>query len=171
MSYPRKEYNPDQPKKNWSLQEAKLKIASFCGYQERCQEEVRRKLVERGVYGEQAEVLISDLIEEGFLNEERFAKAFVRGKYGLKKWGRNKIIQELKFRKISPNCIKSGMKEVEEDEYWHNLLSQAEKKWTLIKEKDPLIKRYKLQQYLIGRGYEFDLIQMAIEEMISGKKL
>jgi regulatory protein len=171
MSYPRKEYSPDQPKKYWSIQEAKLKIASFCAYQERCQEEVRRKLAERGIYGEQAEELISDLIEEGFLNEERFTKAFVRGKYGLKKWGRNKIIQELKFRKISPNCIQSGMKEIEEDEYWHNLLSQAEKKWILIKEKDPLIKRFKLQQYLIGRGFEIDLIQMAIEEMISGKNL
>jgi regulatory protein len=171
MSYPRKEYNPDQPKKYWSLEEAKLKIAAYCAYQERCQEEVRMKLAERGIYGEQAEELISDLIEEGFLNEERFAKAFVTGKYGLKKWGRNKIIHELKFRKISPNCIKSGLKEIEEDNYWHNLLSQAEKKWTLIKEKEPLIKKYKLQQYLIGRGFEVDMVQMAIEEMISGKKL
>jgi len=171
MSYPRKEYNPDQPKKYWSLQEAKLKIAAYCAYQERSQEEVRKKLTERGVHGEHAEELISNMIEGGFLNEERFTMAFVRGKYRLKKWGRKKIIQELKFRKISPNCIKSGMKEIDEDEYWHILLSQAEKKWDLIKEKDPMIKRYKLQQYLIGRGFEIDLIQMAIEEMISGKKL
>ncbi|MDX5479041.1 MAG: RecX family transcriptional regulator, partial [Cyclobacteriaceae bacterium] len=76
MSYPRKEYNPEQPKKYWSLQEAKIKIAAYCAYQERCQEEVRNKLTEKGIYGTQAEDLIALMIEEGFLNEERFAQAF-----------------------------------------------------------------------------------------------
>ncbi|MFD2200468.1 regulatory protein RecX [Shivajiella indica] len=171
MSYPRKEYNPDQPKKYWTMQEAKIKIAAYCAYQERYQEEVRNKLSEKGIFGNPAEELISLMIEEDFLNEERFAQAFVRGKYKLKKWGKNKILQELKFRQISPNCIKSGMKEIDTEEYWQNLFQLTEKKWSLIKDKDLLKKKYKVQQYLISRGYEIDLIQRAIDEMISDQNL
>lgn len=167
MSYPRKEYGAQTPKKQWTPQEAKVKIAAYCAYQERCQEEVRTKLAERGIFGTEAEDLIATMISEGFLNEERYAQAFVRGKYRLKKWGRNKIIHELKFRKISPNCIKSGLKEIDGDEYWNLLLQVAEKKWQALKEGDDLKKKYKIQQYLTGRGFEQDLIQMAIKEMIS----
>ncbi len=167
MSYPRKEYNPDQPKKYWSLAEAKVRIASFCAYQERYQQEVRDKLHERGIYGEDAEELIAYMINEGFLNEERFAQAFVRGKFRIKKWGRNKILQELKFRQISPNCIKSGMKEIDEAEYWDTLLHLVEKKAGLLKESDDFKKRYKIHQYLMGRGFENDLIQNAIETIFS----
>jgi regulatory protein len=171
MSYLRKEYDPDRPKKYWSLQEAKLKIASYCAYQERCQSEVRNKLAENGILGSTAEDLIASMIEEGFLNEERFAQSFVRGKYRLKKWGRNKIQQELKSRQVSPNCIKSGMKEIEEAEYWQNLLIQTEKKWLLTNEKDLFRKRIKVQRYLIGKGFEIELVQLAIEEMISDQNL
>lgn len=171
MSYPRKEYNPEQPKKYWSLQEAKIKIAAYCAYQERCQEEVRNKLLEKGIYGPPAEDLIALMIEEGFLNEERFAQAFVRGKYRLKKWGRNKILQELKLRKISPNCIKSGMKEIDPEEYWELLIQLAEKKWLSVKDTDLFKKKYKTHQYLLGRGFETDLIQNAIEEMISRQNI
>ncbi|WP_130274701.1 regulatory protein RecX [Cecembia calidifontis] len=167
MSYPRKEYGQQTPKKQWTPQEAKLKIAAFCAYQERCQEEVRKKLAERGVYGTAAEDLIATLIAEGFLNEERYAKAFVRGKFRLKKWGRNKIIHELKFRKISPTCINSGLKEIEGEEYWNLLLEVAGKKWQSLKEKDPLKKKYQTKQYLMGRGFEQDLIQMVMKEIIS----
>ncbi len=167
MSYLRKDYGSDPPKKHWSLQEAKIRIAAYCAYQERCQAEVRAKLAEKGIYGTHAEDLIATMISEGFLNEERFACAFVRGKFRLKKWGRNKILQELKVRKISPNCIKSGMKEIDPEEYWELLLRQVEKKWGLIKEADTIKKKYKVQQYLIGRGFEPDLVQMAVQEMIS----
>lgn len=168
MSYLRKEYGMDRPKKLWSLQEAKVRIAAFCAYQERCQQEVRSKLAERGVYGDEAEDLIATLIADGFLNEERFAASFVRGKFKLKKWGKNKIFQELKMRKISPNCIKSGMKEIDPEEYWEILLQQANKKWKLTNEAESLKKKYKVQQYLIGRGFEADLVQTAIEDIISG---
>ena len=167
MSYPRKEYGAQIPKKPWTPQEAKVKIAAYCAYQERCQEEVRAKLSERGIYGTEAEDLIATMISEGFLNEERFAKAYVRGKYRLKKWGRNKIIHELKFRKISPNCIKSGLKEIDGDEYWNLLLQVTEKKWQSIKEGDILKKKFKIQQFLAGRGFEQDLIQLAINEIFS----
>ncbi|ERM83796.1 hypothetical protein P872_01920 [Rhodonellum psychrophilum GCM71 = DSM 17998] len=162
MSYPRKDYDSDAPKKYWSLEEAKLKIASYCAYQERCQKEVREKLHEKGVYGTPAEDLIAEMITEGFLNEERFAQSFFRGKFRMKKWGRNKILQELKFRQISPNCIKSGLKEIEEDEYLETLDQLVEKKWDSISEKDLFRKKNKVFQYLIGRGFESDLIQEAM---------
>lgn len=166
MSYPRKEYGNQGPKKQWSLQEAKVKVAAYCAYQERCQEEVRTKLAERGIFGTEAEDLIATMISEGFINEERYAQAFVRGKYRLKKWGRNKIINELKSRKISPNCIKSGLKEIDGEEYWGILIHVAEKKWQSLKETDGMKKKFKTHQYLMGRGFEPDLIQMAIEEII-----
>lgn len=162
MSYPGKEYASDPPKKYWTEEEAKIKIAAFCAYQERCQKEVRDKLHERGLYGDKAEELIADMISEGFLNEERFAKAFVRGKFRLKKWGRNKILQDLKFRNISANCIKYGFKEIEDQEYVDTLRELAEKKWRSLSEKDIFKKKHKVYQYLIGRGYEGDLIQEAI---------
>jgi regulatory protein len=171
MSYPRKEYGAQIPKKLWTPQEAKVKIAAYCAYQERSQEDVRAKLAERGIYGTEAEDLIATMISEGFLNEERFAKAYVRGKYRLKKWGRNKIIHELKFRKISSNCIKSGLKEIDGDEYWNLLLQVTDKKWQSLNEGDVLKKKYKIQQFLAGRGFEQDLIQLAINEIISKKNL
>jgi regulatory protein len=171
MSYPRKEYKPDQPKKYWSMAEAKVRIAAFCAYQERYQQEVRNKLQERGIYGDEAEELIAYLISEGYLSEERFAQAFVRGKFRMKKWGRNKILQELKMRQISPNCIKSGMKEIEGDEYWETLLQLVEKKASQIRESDDFKKRYKTHQYLMGRGFENDLIQSAIETVFSKQNL
>lgn len=169
MSYPRKEYNPDRPGKYWSVAEARVKIAAYCAYQERCQEEVRTKLAEKGLFGDQAEELISHLIEEGFMNEERFAQAFVRGKFNLKKWGRNKITQELKLRKVSPNCIKSGMKEIDPEEYWQMLLRLVEKKSGFVKDPDQFKKKYKIQQYLIGRGFESDLVQSAVETVFLGQ--
>jgi regulatory protein len=169
MSYPRKESASEAPKKYWTGEEAKTKIAAFCAYQERCQKEVREKLHERGLYGDKAEDLIADMISEGFLNEERFAKAFVRGKFRLKKWGRNKIMQDLKFRHISPNCIKYGFREIEDEEYVETLRELAEKKWRSLPEKDPFKKKHKVYQYLIGRGYERDLIQEAISSIQEGE--
>lgn len=171
MSYPRKEYHPEQPKKYWSAAEAKIKIAAYCAYQERSQGEVRSKLAEKGLYGDQAEDLISHMIEEGFLNEERFAQAFARGRFNLKKWGRNKITQELKLRKVSPNCIKSGLKEIDSEDYWKVLLQLVEKKSEYLKEPDEFKKKYKIQQYLIGRGFESDLVQSAVETVFSGQNL
>lgn len=163
MSYPRNEYGNEQPKKYWSLQEAKVKIAAYCAYQDRCQKEVRTKLHEKGIYGEQAEELISEMISENFLNEERFAQSFVRGRFRLKKWGRNKILQELKFKGVSPNCIKSGMKEIDPEEYFQILCQVAEKKWRMTKETDSFKRKYKVQQYLMSRGFEMDLILEVME--------
>lgn len=165
MSFQRK-VNPDgSPKKHFTPQQAKLKIASFCAYQERCQQEVRDKLYTYGLSGEEVEDILSYMIEEGFLNEERFARAFVGGKFRIKKWGRNKILQELKLRQISPNCIKSGMKEINAEEYWETLQGLVEKKWDNLSDRDDFIRVQKVFRYLMSRGYEADIIQEAIEEV------
>ena len=161
-------HNPDHsPKKSWTLQEAKGKLETFCAYQERCAWEVRRKLFEKGIQGEQADKLVDELCDEGFLNEERFARSFARGKFRLKKWGKNRISQELKLRQISPENIRKGISEIDPDEYYDTLLSQTEKKWEKTIEKDPFKKKYKVIQYLMTKGFEQDLVQEAIASIQS----
>lgn len=161
--------NPDQaPKKYWSIEEAKGKLETYCAYQERSQWEVRRKLYEKGIKGNPAEELISELISANFLNEERFARSFARGKFRLKHWGRIRITRELKLREISPRCIQLGLSEIDPDEYYDTLLTQTERKWEKTTEKDPFKKRYKVIQYLMSKGFEQDLIQEAVLTVGSG---
>lgn len=160
--------NPDQsPKKNWTQEEAKGKLETYCGYQERSAWEVRRKLYEKGIQGKPADSLIEEMFSDGFLDEERFARSFARGKFRLKKWGRGRIIRELKLREISPNLIQAGLSEIDPDEYYDTLLTQAEKKWEKTKEKDSYKKRYLVLQYLVSKGFEQDLIKEALESIRS----
>lgn len=160
--------NPDQsPKKNWTQEEAKGKLETYCAYQERCAWEVRRKLYEKGIQGKPAADLIEEMFRDGFLNEERFAKSFARGKFRLKKWGRARIIRELKLREFSPSHIKTGLSEIDPEEYYDTLLTQAEKKWEKTKEKDPYKKRYLVLHYLVSKGFEQDLIKEALESIQS----
>ncbi len=166
MSFTRKEYQEEAPRKSFSPAEAKVKIASYCAYQERCQKEVRDKLYEYGLPPYEVENLLTAMILEGFVNEERFAKAFVRGKFRMKKWGRVRIVRELKFRVPSDNLIGIALKEIDEEEYWDTLLYLAEKKMEELKEPDRYKKKMKLYQFLIYKGYENDLVQAAIEQLM-----
>ncbi len=160
--------NPDQsPKKNWTLEEAKGKLETYCAYQERSAWEVRRKLYEKGIQGKPAEDLIEMMFTDGFLNEERFARSFARGKFRFKKWGRGRIIRELKLREISPSQIQKGLSEIDPEEYYDVLLTQTEKKWEKTKEKDPYKKRFLVIQYLVSKGFEQDLIKEALESIQS----
>lgn len=158
--------NPDQdPKKYWSPGEAKGKLETYCAYQERSQWEVRRKLHEKGIKGDAAEELIVEMISSDFLNEERYARAFARGKFRIKHWGRVRITRELKMREISPRCIQYGLSEIDPEEYYDSLLTLTEKKWEKTFEKDPFKKRYKVIQYLMSRGFERDLVQEAVSSL------
>ena len=112
----------NKKKAYWSIDEATLNIQKFCAMQDRCHSEVRTRLLEHGIYGDVLEGMISDLITNGFLDEERFAKSYVRGKFRMKGWGRNKIIRELKLRQVSPYSIREGLKEIDEDEYILSLI-------------------------------------------------
>ena len=135
-----------------------VKAESYCAYQERSQQEVRTKLYDWGLWPNEVEEVISDLIENNFLNEERFAKAYVSGKFGIKHWGKIKIKQGLKLKKITDKMIASALNTIDFDDYLQTILDTAEKKLPFIKETDPYKRKYKLVTYLMSKGFENDLI-------------
>lgn len=138
--------------------QAKLKIESYCAYQERAQQEVRDKLYEWGMHEEEVENIIADLIAENFLNEERFAKAFARGKFNLKGWGIIKIKQHLKAKRISDPLIKIALKEIDMDDYEHKLEELIEKKVKGDVKSLSYVEKAKLVRYLQSKGYDSTLI-------------
>ncbi|QJX47111.1 RecX family transcriptional regulator [Hymenobacter taeanensis] len=152
-------------KKFYTPAEAIQKIAAFCAYQERNQKEVEAKLRDYGLDEDEAGEIIIRLSREKLLDEERYAKSFVRGHYRHKKWGRRRIVQELKQKGISEYCIKAGLKEIDGDEYYQNLVDVLEKKDRLEKEKNPRARRQKIQVFLMNKGYEQDLIKMALDDL------
>ena len=153
--------------KTYTPKEALIKAAAYCAYQERTQQEVRSKLYTYGLEPDDVEEIIVRLGQEKMLDEERYAQAYVRGKYGLKKWGRRKIVQGLKSKGISDYCIKQGLKEIDYDVYEQHLQQLLEKKNATEKEKNPFARRQKLTYYLVSKGYESDLVQDAIKQLES----
>jgi regulatory protein len=137
---------------------ALAKAEHYCAYQERSQQEVRDKLYEWGLWKDDVEELISELIQTNFLNEERFALAYVSGKFKIKKWGKVKIRQGLKIKRVPDKMIANALKTIDADEYLKTILVLAEKKIGSIHEKDAYKRRYKLVTYLLGKGFENDLI-------------
>jgi|AntRauTorckE6833_2_1112554.scaffolds.fasta_scaffold42357_2 regulatory protein len=142
----------------YTIKEGKSKGAKYCSLQERSQQQVRDKLYEWGLFGDEVEEVISWLISEDFINEERFAQSYVRGHFKLKKWGRIKIKQGLQQKKISDYCIKKGMDEIDNEEYQKTIQSLAEKKWRILKESNLYIKKQKTVRYLLQKGFEADLV-------------
>ena len=134
------------------------KAEHFCAYQERSQQEVRDKLYEWGLWTNAVEHIISQLIEGNFLNEERFAKAYTKGKFNQKAWWKIKIKQGLKLKRVPDVLIKKALLTIDLDDYLKALSHVLQKKASLLPEKNALKRRYKLQQYAMGRGYEADLI-------------
>jgi regulatory protein len=110
--------------------------------------------------------IIIYLIEENYLNEERFAKSYARGKFRLKKWGKQRIVRELKFRQISNYNINSALNEIEESEYIKTFNELATKRWLAINESNLHKKRKKLVNYLLYRGWESDLIYKKTRELM-----
>lgn len=153
-----------KPKKRYSPVEALAKIQSYCSYQERSHLEVRNKLFTYGLYASQVEQLITQLITDGFLNEERFAKAFAGGKFRMKKWGRNKIEHELKSAGVTSRCIQKGLKEIEPEQYRKTLDALLKKKWQQTTESNRFKKRNTVARFLIGKGYEPELVWALLKE-------
>ncbi len=149
-------------RKTLSPKEARIKASRFCAYQERSQQQVRDKLYDYGLKGNEVEEVLSDLIVHGFINEERFARSYVRGKFRIKKWGRKKILQGLKQHQISDYCIRKGWEEINEEEYNKTLHILLEKKAGTLKAINPALQRSKIASYLIGRGFESDLVWTAV---------
>lgn len=145
----------------------KTAIYRYCNYQERCHQDVRNKLYDLGARKDEVEILIAELISDNLLNEERYARAFVRGRFRMKKWGRNKILQELKLHRISDYCIKKGMTEIDGVEYESVLGQLCSKKWKeLAKEANQFVKKGKVYRYLLQKGYEQDMIAEAINQLL-----
>jgi regulatory protein len=152
--------------KKYSLQEAKQKIERYCAYQERSHQEVRNKLYEFKLSKDLVDQLMVDLITEGFLNEERYAKAFASGKFRMKKWGRIKITHALEAKGISPNCITSGLKEITEEDYNTTISEFLSKKMKETDGENIYIKRDKISKAAILKGYEPDLVWSFLKELL-----
>jgi regulatory protein len=143
---------------------ALMKAEHYCAYQERAQQEIRNKLYEWGLWSADVEEIISELITTNFLNEERFALAYVSGKFNIKKWGKIKIKQGLKLRKVPDKMIVKALNSIDYDDYLQTVFQAAEKKLRTITEKDPFKKRYKLTSYLMGKGFESDVISSVLKD-------
>lgn len=155
-----------QKKQRLSPQEAWVKIQKYCAYQERCHKEVKEKLYSYSLTTEDVDELMARLIQENYLNEERFAKAYAGGKFRVKKWGRLKILRELKLRDISAYCIKEGMKEIDDVLYYEQLKTILYKRWEeMKKESHPFMRKKKTSSYLIAKGYEPDLVWDILKEL------
>jgi len=142
-----------------------LKLRYYCAYQERCHMEVREKCWELGLRGEDIENAIAHLVEDGFLNEERYAKAYAGGKFRMQQWGRKKISMMLKQKQISDYCIRKGLAEINEEDYAQTLEQLAQKKYQLLRSEQYLKRQYKTLQYLLQRGFEQELARAAIEQI------
>lgn len=153
------------------LPEIKNKIEHYCAYQERCHEEVITKLKSLKLADDQIDEYIVHLIEHNYLNEERFACAFVRGKHNIKKWGKIRLTNELKSRKISKFIIDKALKEITIEDYTNNFNMLAEKEWEAIKESNSQKKKRKFCDYLLRKGYESNLIFEKLDSLESTKHL
>lgn len=152
----------------YSVSEAKAKLEALCAYQERCQFEIDQKLISWGFYQDERNQLIADLISNRFIDEERFASAYVSGKFRIKKWGRIKIRTSLLQKHISKFSIEKALNEIDRDEYYQTLLGLAvKKKKDLSKEKDSWSKKVKLMRFLQSKGYENDLIHDVAESVLT----
>ncbi len=151
--------------KSYTVEEAKKALEYFCTYQERCHKEVEKKLDALKMISEAKELLILHLLQHNFLNEERFSKSFARGKFNIKKWGKIRIVNELKFRDISAYNIKIALKEIDEVEYIETLKKLAEKRIQTIKESNTYKKRNKLSTYLISKGFETSIVYKIATEL------
>ena len=155
-----------------SLEQALQKLRHFCGYQERSHQEARDKLYTFGLRKADVESAIATLISEDQLNEERFAIGYAGGHFRLKHWGKVKIRYELKGKGVSDYCVRKALTAIDETDYARVLEDLARRKWeTLADETDAFVRRRKVQDYLLQKGYERDLIDAAISAQAQdGKK-
>jgi len=152
--------------KTYSVQEAKQKLEHYCSYQERCHKEVEQKLKDMNMIPEAKNLIILQLLENNFLNEERFAKTYVRGKFKIKKWGKRRLTLELKKKDVSKITINLAIKEIDEAEYIEVFKDLSEKRALLISETNKFKKKKKLIDYLLYRGWEPHLVYDRVNELI-----
>lgn len=157
-------YTPQ--KKSFTVTEIKRKIEQFCVYQDRCHKEVEQKMRDYELIPEAREMILLSLMKDNFLNEERFAKSFARGKFRIKNWGKQRIIRELKFREISAYNIKTALKEIDEQEYVATIYKIIEKRSSVISETNAYKKKRKLIDFLMRKGFENELIFKTVDAVL-----
>jgi regulatory protein len=152
--------------KTYTVDEAQKKLEHYCAYQERCHKEVRKKLWEMKMIPEASDHIMVHLIQHNYLNEERFAKAFVRGKFRIKKWGKNRLVRELKLRDISKYTMDVALKEIDLDDYYETLDALVQKRIAQVNEKNIYKKKKKVMDYLLYRGWESQLIYEKLNDYL-----
>ena len=151
-------------KKYLTKEQAIQKLKHYCAYQERCHNDVKEKLYQLGVWKKEHDEIIATLIEENYLNEERFAIAYAGGKFRINNWGRTKIKYALQQKQVSEYCIKKALKQIEEEDYLKVLNKLAKEKYASLKSDQYLVRKKKTMDYLIGRGFEINLVKMVMEK-------
>lgn len=145
-------------KQVYTMSQALDKAMKYCAYQERCHSEVQQKLSAFNLTTEERDQVIYELIQEGFLNEERYSRAFVRGKFRIKHWGRKKIVLALRQKQVSESCIQLGLTEIVDEEYEKVLAQLIEKSIEKHKILQPYQRKAKTAQNIIGKGFEAELV-------------
>lgn len=152
-------------KEIFSTKEAIQKIEHFCAYQERCHQEVTAKLRSMNVTWDEIDSIMVHLIAENFLNEERFACSFARGKHRIKHWGKIRITNELKSRSINQTLINIALKEISQEEYYSNFDALANRHWESIRESNSLKKRKKFCDFMLRKGFESNLVYEKVRDL------
>ncbi|MBT0573056.1 RecX family transcriptional regulator [Riemerella anatipestifer] len=155
-------------KKLFTFDEIKLKMVNYCTYQDRCHQEVEQKMREFMLIPEAKDEILLYLMRENFLNEERFARSYVRGKFYHKSWGRKKIANHLKFKGVSEKLINMAMMEIDEEEYLDVLNKLTEKYINSLKSGTDFEKKQRAVRYLLGKGYESDVVQVSVNQYFNG---
>jgi regulatory protein len=147
-----------------SKEEALQKLKHFCGYQERCHSEVKEKLYSLGIRKTDHDDLVATLIEENYLNEERFAIQFAGGRYRVKNWGRKKIMFALREKQVNDYSIKKALQQIDEADYKMKLNDLVKKRYDSLKQEQYLVRKKKTIDYLLLKGYEFSLVTQAVNK-------
>lgn len=154
-------------KKSFTVNEIKRKLENYCVYQDRCHKEVEQKMREFILIPEAKEIILLSLLKDNFLNEERFAKSFARGKFRIKNWGKQRIVRELKFKDISAYNIKTALKEIDEEEYLKTIYRITENRNEVINEVNVYKRKQKLIGFLMRKGFENELVYKVVNEVVT----
>jgi len=144
--------------KEADFEQLKKKLAKYCAWQERCSDDVNKKLINLGASKHDMEKIVKWLTDEKYINDSRFAASFARGKFNNNNWGKNRIIAELRARNLDEQIIRDALNEIEENDYLNTIKELALRKWKEIKTDDPFVKKQKTAAFLVNKGYETDLV-------------
>lgn len=156
-------------KKHLTKEQALQKLKHYCAYQERCHQEVKEKLYALGVWKKDHDEIMAALIEERYLDEERFAIAFAGGKFRVKRWGKAKIKYELKQKQVSEYSIKKALQQIGQEDYLEVLNKLAKDKYATLKKEQWIIRRKKTMDYLLGKGFESNLVTTLLNSFAKNK--